>query len=146
MGTLKAFNIADSQLDYIAEVCLDYNANKTYHLVFENCQAFVKQILDKIQLNVYKDGEVGRVLNIVEDKGDIIDFIFNGTKFNNRKELDEFVLQIDFNILPIDQKRVLFCYRNVFEYYSRNKPDDEKYKTSEYAKEYWNELSLSEKF
>ena len=82
----------------------------------------------------------------MEDKGDIIDFIFNGTKFNNRKELDEFVLQIDFNILPIDQKRVLFCYRNVFEYYSRNKPDDEKYKTSEYAKEYWNELSLSEKF
>ena len=146
MGTLKAFYIADSQLDSIAEVCVDYNINKMYHLVFENCQHFVTKILNKLKLNVYKEGEVGRVLSIAEDKGDIIDFIYNGTKFKKRRELDEYVLQIDFNKLPIDHRRVLFCFRNVFEYYSRNRPNDDKYKTSDFAKEYWNELSNQEKF
>ena len=50
MGTLKAFEIANTQLDQIAETCIEFNKNKQYHLVFENCQHFVKNILDKIKL------------------------------------------------------------------------------------------------
>ena len=146
MGTIKAFNIADSQLDAIAETCIDYNINKKYQLVFENCQKFTMAILNKIKLKPNENGEVGRVLKIVEDKGDFIDFIYDGKKFNNRKELDDYVLQIDFDKLPHDHKRVLFCYRNVFEYHMRNNPNNSKYLSSEVAKEYWSELSLNEKF
>ncbi len=42
-------------------------------------------ILNKIKLKPNKNGEVGKVLKMVEDKGNFIDFIHNGQKFNNRK-------------------------------------------------------------
>ena len=135
MGTLKAFEIADQQLDIIAEKCVYYNINKTYSLVFENCQHFVKEIINKINLKVNKEGEVGRVLKIVEDKCNNIDFIYNNNKFNTRRELDDYVLKCDFPQLPKDERKVLFCYRNVFEYYQRNKPYADKYKSSEEAKD-----------
>lgn len=146
MGTLKAFNIANEQLDIIAAEAVYYNVNKTYSLVFENCQHFIKAILNKTKLNVNKEGEVGRVLKIVEDRGDNIDFIFKNKKFDSRKDLDEYVLDCNFSQLPKDERKVLFCYRNVFEYYQRNHEDSSKYKTSEEAKRFWNKLSKREKF
>ena len=146
LGTIKAFAIADSQLDAIAETCVDYNINRKYHLIKENCQGFTKTILKKIKLKPNKKGEVGKVLKKVEDKGDIIDFTYDGKTFKNRKELDEYILQIDFSKLPYDHRMVLFCYKNVFEYYFRNNPDSEKYMPLDIAKNYWNELSVDEKF
>ena len=146
LGTLKAFEIADNQLNIIAQQCVYYNINKTYSLVFENCQHFVKSILSKINLNVNKEGEVGRVLKIVEDKCDNIDFIYKDNVFNSRRDLDEYVLNCQFEQLPKDERKVLFCYRNVFEYYQRNKPNEDKYKSSEEARTFWNKLSDREKF
>ena len=145
MGTLKAFKIADSQLDSIAESCVYYNINKNYSLVFENCQHFVKNILNKIKLRIIKDGEVGRILKIAQDKGDIIDFVYKDKKFNSRNELDDYILKCNFKQLPNDHRRLLFCYRNVFEYYSRYRKED-KYKTTEKAKDFWKSLSYTEKF
>ena len=146
IGTLKAFEIANEQLNIVAEQVVYYNINKTYSLVFENCQHFVKSILKRIKLNINKEGEVGRVLNIVEDRGDIVDFIYKDKTFNTRKDLDEYVLDCDFQQLPKDERKVLFCYRNVFEYYQRNNENSDKYKTSEEARTYWNSLSKREKF
>ena len=146
MGTIKAFLIADQQLDIIAEQAVYYNINKTYSLVFENCQHFVKSILKRIRLNVNKEGEVGRVLKIVEDKCDTIDFIYKNKTFNTRGDLDEYVLKCDFPKLPKDERRTLFCYRNFFEYYQRNNPDEDKYKSSKEAQIFWNKLSKKEKF
>ena len=73
MGTLKAFNICDYQLDNIAIISVDYNINKNYNLVFENCQQFVSRILKKLHLKPDKNGEIGKFLKIVEDKCDVID-------------------------------------------------------------------------
>ena len=146
MGTLKAFKIANEQLDIFAEQCVYYNINKTYSLYFENCQNFVNSILSRIKLKIDKSGEVGKVLKMVEDKGDNIDFIYKKNTFNTRKDLDEFVFNCNFGLLPKDHRRVLFCYRNVFEYYQRNKPNEEKYKSSDKAKSFWRNLSLKEKF
>ena len=146
MGTLKAFQIANEQLDIVAKQVVYYNVNKTYSLVFENCQHFVKSILNRIKLIINKEGEVGRVLNIVEDKGDNIDFIFKDKTFNTRRDLDEYVLDCNFHQLPNDERKVLFCYRNVFEYYQRNNENSEKYKTPEEARIFWSSLSKSEKF
>lgn len=133
IGTLKAFNIADEQLENIASICVDYNKNKKYNLVFENCQKFVTRILDKLKLKVNKSGDVGKVYKSVENKCNIIDFIFKGRRFTTRRSLDEFILQIDFDKLPSDKRKLLFCFRNTFEYYLRNKPNEEKYKTSDLA-------------
>ena len=145
MGTLKAFEIADNQLNQIAESCVDFNKNKKYHVVLENCQHFVTNILDKLKLKIYKDGEVKKVLKIAADKGNPYDFKFGDKIFKTRKDLDEYSLQVDFEKLPYDQKMTLFFYRNVFEYYRANYPD-EKYKTEDFAQEYWKELLKKVKF
>ena len=146
MGTLKAFNIADSQLNDIANICTNYNKNKKYHLVFENCQHFVCKILDKLKLKVYKKGEVKKIIKISQEKMNPFDFQFGETIFKKRKDLDEFVMKLDFKNLPYDQRMVLFNFKNVFEYYRRNNPNDEKYIAEDHAQEFWNELLKNEKF
>ena len=117
-----------------------------YHLVFENCQHFVCNILDKIKLKAYKDGEVKKIFKIAKDKGNPFEFQYGDQIFKTRKDLDEFAMKIDFEHLPYDQRMVLFDFKNVFEYYRRNNPNDEKYITEDYAQEYWNELLKNEKF
>ena len=117
LGTIKAFAIADSQLDAIAETCVDYNINRKYHLIKENCQGFTKTILKKIKLKPNKKGEVGKVLKKVEDKGDIIDFTYDalakaltdaidseakehGNQFvTNEREVTNMVKEYDFDAL-----------------------------------------------
>ena len=146
MGTIKAVEIANFQMDSIAETAVDFNQNKKYHLVFENCQHFVTNILEKINLKVYKEGEVQKVFKTAVEKGDPFDFQYDGRIIKTRKDLDEIALQVDFDKLQYDSKMVLFYYRNVFEYYRRNKTNDEKYKTEDFAQEYWNELLKKEKF
>lgn len=145
MGTIKAFQIADSQLDIIAETVVYYNVEKTYNIVFENCQHFVKKIIKKMNLKIDTYGEVGKILKIAEDKGDIIDFVYDNKIFKTRKELDDFIIKCNFKELPNDHRRLLFCYKNVFDYYSRYRKD-EKYKTTEDAKIFWRKLSYNEKF
>ena len=146
LGTLKAFRICDYQLDSIAEICVDYNMNKTYHLVFQNCQKFSTTILKKLQLEVVQKGEVGRTMTIVQKVCDPIDFIYNGIKFNTRRDLDEYVKRINFKQLPVDHRKNLFHFRDVFDYHLRTKPNDNKYQTSDESKKFWNDLSYCEKF
>ena len=146
MGTLKAFNICDSQLEDIAKISVDYNINKNYNLVFENCQQFVSRILKKLHLKPDKNGEIGKFLKIVEDKCDVIDLKYKIYTFKKREDLDILALRLDFFKLPYDHRKLLFCFRNVFDFYLRNKPNDEKYQTSDLAKEYWSELCNWEKF
>jgi len=146
MGTVKAFEIANTQLDQIAEVAVEYNKNKKYHIVFENCQHFVTSILNKIKLKIYKDGEVGKILKIAGDKGNPFEFQFGDKAFKTRKDLDEFALQVDFEKLPYDQRMALFDIKNVFEFYRINIPDKDKYDTADFAQEYWSELLKKEKF
>lgn len=146
MGTLKAYEIANTQLDQIAETCIEFNKTKKYNLVIENCQHFVMKILNKIKLKIYKEGEVGKVFKKANEIGDPFDFSFAGKVFSTRKDLDNFALETDFEKLPYDHKMVLFYYRNVFDYYARVYPVDDKYKTEDKAKKYWNELLKKEKF
>ena len=146
MGTVKAFAIANTQLDQIAEVAVDYNKNKKYHIVFENCQHFVTKILDKIKLKIYKEGEVGKVLKIAAEKGNPFDFEYRGKVLKTRKDLDNFALQEDFEKLPYDQRMLLFDIKNVFEFYRINIPNKDKYDSDDFAQEYWNELLKKEKF
>ena len=55
-------------------------------------------------------------------------------------------MKVDFENLPYDQRMVLFDFKNVFEYYRRNNPNDEKYIAEDHAQEFWNELLKNEKF
>ena len=146
MGTIKAFKIADSQLKSIANVAIKYNVDKDYNLVLKNCQHFANKVIKKLNLTVIQDGEIGKVLKKVKDTLNPFDFDFKGHVFKCREDLDNYVLINDFSKFTKDERRVLFCFRNVFEFYANCKPDEKKYKSSEYAQAYWNELAEIEKF
>ena len=146
MGTVKAFQIADNQLKSIAEVSIKYNVKKDYNIVLKNCQHFANKIIKKLGFKVDQGGEVGEVLKMAMDKLNKFDFSFKGKDFKKREDLDKYIKINDFRQFSREERRVLFSYRNVFEYYRRNKPNDEKYKTEDFAQEYWNELLKKEKF
>ena len=147
MGTVKAFQIADNQLKSIAEVSVNYNVKKDYDLVLENCQHFANAIIKKLGFTVYQEGEIGKVLKKVKEVLHPFDFSLTGIPaFKCRKDLDDYVLINDFNKFSTEKRRVLFCFRNVFDFYAKTKPDEPKYKSSEFVLAYWNELAEKEKF
>ena len=146
MGTKKAFEIADRQLTIIAEQSVEYNTDKSYNLVFSNCQHFANKLLDKLNLTVDKSGLVGKVLKMTMDKLNRFDFSFKGKEFKKREDLDKYLSINDFSQFSKDERRILFCYRNVFDYWARVFPNDDKYKSQEIALKLWDDLAEREKF
>ena len=146
MGTKKAFEIADRQLTIIAEQSVEYNTDKSYNLVFSNCQHFANKLLDKLNLTVDKSGLVGKVLKMTMDKLNKFDFSFKGKVFKKREDLDKYLSINDFSQFSKDERRILFCYRNVFDYWARVFPNDDKYKSQEIALKLWDDLAEREKF
>ena len=146
MGTKKAFEIADRQLSIIAEQSVEYNTDKSYNLVFSNCQHFANKLLDKLNLTVDKSGLVGKVLKMTMDKLNRFDFSFKGKEFKKREDLDKYLSINDFSQFSKDERRILFCYRNVFDYRARVFPNDDKYKSQEIALKLWDDLAEREKF
>ena len=146
MGTKKAFEIADRQLSIIAEQSVEYNTDKSYNLVFSNCQHFANKLLDKLNLTVDKSGLVGKVLKMTMDKLNRFDFSFKGKEFKKREDLDKYLSINDFSQFSKDERRILFCYRNVFDYWARVFPNDDRYKSQEIALKLWDDLAEREKF
>jgi hypothetical protein len=146
MGTIKALLIADTQLTIFAERGIKYNTKKNYNIVTKNCQHFAKKTIELLGLKVDTSGEVGKVLKKTKEKLNPFDFTFRGKEIKNRKDLDEYVLINDFSQFSKEERRVLFCYRNVYDFYARFKPNDDKYKSSQEALTFWNELAEKEKF
>ena len=146
MGTVKAFQIADNQLKSIAEVSIKYNVKKDYNIVLKNCQHFANKIIKKLGFKVDQGGEVGEVLKKAKDLLNPFDFEFRGMVFKTRKDLDDYVLINDFFRLFKEERRLLLCIRNVFDFYAKYRPDEPKYKSSEIALAYWNDLAEIEKF
>ena len=146
MGTVQAFKIADDQLTIFAQQSVHYNVDKDYNLVLQNCQHFTNETIKKLGLSFKKDGLIGSVLKKTMEKLNKFTFDYDGVVFHNRKILDEYVLTHDFRKFSDDERKLLFCFRNVFDYYAKCNPDDEKYKSTDYAKLYWSELAEYEKF
>ena len=146
METIKALEIANNQIDIIAHECVNYNVNKNYNLVFKNCQRFADKIIKKLGMTVNKNGEAGNVLSMAMDKLNRFDFSFKGKDFKTRADLDNYIRINDFRLFSKEERRVLFCYRNVFDYWGRTFPNDEKYKSTDLAKDFWDDLADKEKF
>ena len=146
METIKALEITNNQIDIIAHECVNYNVNKNYNLVFKNCQRFADKIIKKLGLTVNKNGEVGNVLSMAMDKLNKFDFCFKGKDFKTRADLDNYIRINDFRLFSKEERRVLFCYRNVFDYWGRAYPNEEKYKTTDLTQDFWDNLADKEKF
>ena len=134
----------DKKLDQIAKICVSYNRSKYYNPVTNNCQHFVRKILDAIESDFSFEGEFGTIIKKLENEGKI-DFIFRGRTFNSREELDSFIKTIDFSKLCQNDKKLLICYKNTFDIYHKSDPDNEKFKSTDESNNYWRELIRREK-
>ena len=132
------------KIDKIAKICVKYNRTKFYNPMTNNCQHFVREILDAIGADFTFDGEFGKIIKKLEKEGKV-DFIFKEKIFKKRKELDEYVKSIHFSTLPPNEKKLLICYKNTFDIYLRNDPKNENYQSTEESEKYWSEIISQEK-
>lgn len=132
------------KINKIAKICVRYNRSKFYNPVTNNCQRFVKEILDAIESDFSFDGEFGNIIRKLENEGKV-DFIFRGRTFNTRKELDDYVRSINFSSLCPNDKKLLICYKNTFDIYLRNNENEEKFKSTKEAEDFWIELIKRER-
>ena len=135
----------EQKLDKIAKICVMFNRSRFYNPLTLNCQHFVKQILKAIDSDFSSDGEFRNIIDKLDKEGRV-DFIFQGREFKTRKELDDYVKSINFNSLCSNDKKLLICYKNTFDVYLLNDINNERYKTTDEARNYWNELIRKENF
>lgn len=135
----------EKKLDKIAKICVMFNRSRYYNPVTLNCQHFVECILNQIDSDFSFEGNINSLIYKLKYEGKV-DFYFNGREFRTRKELDDYVKTINFSALCKNDKKLLMCYKNTFDVYLMNDENNEKYKTSEEAKNYWNELIRKENF
>jgi len=135
----------EQKLDKIAKICVMFNRSRFYNPLTLNCQHFVKQILKVIDSDFSSDGEFRNIIDKLDKEGRV-DFIFQGREFKTRKELDDYVKSINFNSLCSNDKKLLICYKNTFDVYLLNDKNNERYKTTDEARNYWNELIRKENF
>ena len=137
-GRWELMDLLDDELDKIAKICVDYNIKERYW-PWNNCQKFVDTILSKIGCEIKIEGEMKNVLNELKSKGEIIPF-YKDKQFNKRKELDDCVKNLNFGKLCLDDQKLFFSYRNFFDLYLKNNPDEEKYQTTQESEEMWKNL------
>ena len=135
----------EKKLDKIAKICVMFNRSRFYNPLSLNCQHFVKQILKAIESDFSSDGEFRNIIDRLDKEGKV-DFIFKGREFKTRKELDDYVKSINFDSLYRNDKKLLICYKNTFDVYLLNDQNNERYKTTDEARKYWNELIRKENF
>ena len=135
----------EKKLDQIAKICVMFNRCRYYNPVNLNCQHFVKAILKAIDSDFSSDGEFRNIINMLEREGKV-NFIFRGRNFSTRKELDDYVKSINFSSLCQNDKKLLLSYKNTFDKYLITDKNNEKYKTTDEARKFWNELIRKENF
>lgn len=109
---LKKIN--EDELNKIAKKCVFYNKRKHYDKYSNNCQNFVNDILKEIDAPFDPKGELKKVIDKISQNG-YSSFSFQGREFKSRREFDEYVKSINFKDLCIDDKKLLLCYKSLYD-------------------------------
>ena len=109
---LKKIN--EDELNKIAKKCVFYNKRKHYNPFSNNCQNFVNDILNEINAPFNPSGELKKVIDKISQNG-YSSFSFQGKEFKSRREFDEYVKSINFKDLCIDDKKLLLCYKSLYD-------------------------------
>ena len=133
--------LADDELDLISEVCVYYNKNYDYNPYNRNCQIFVDDLLQKINITTDFDGELGKIIEKLKGGQKEVKMEFEGKEFHTRKELDDFVKGKDFSKLPKNDRKLLFSYEGMFNGFHRADKENKDYQSTEEMKQYWNKLT-----
>ncbi len=136
--------VNDIKLDKIAKICVSFNKEEYYNARKNNCQHFVKRILNEIESDFTFDGEFGKIIEKLENEGKI-DFIFRDKTFNSRKQLDKYVQSIDFSSLSKNDKKLLISYKNTFDIYLKNDKYNRRFQTTNEDEEFWEYIITKEK-
>ena len=132
------------KINKISKICVWYNRSRFYNPVTNNCQRFVKNILNAIESDFSFQVELGNIILKLENEGKV-DFIFRGRTFNTRKELNDHVKSINFNTFCANDKILFICYKNTFNIYLRNNENEERFKSTKEVEDIRIELIKSER-
>lgn len=106
--------ISEEELNKIAKKCVFYNRRMHYNAIRNNCQNFVNDILNEIDAPFNPSGELRKVIDKISQNG-YSSFSFKGKEFKLRREFDEYVKSINFRDLCIDDKKLLLCYKSLYD-------------------------------
>lgn len=145
----KLKTILDKEIDKICEKCVEFNTRRYYSASNINCQFFVDQILQNIDVDLKFEGEMEKAIDYVKKNGKL-DYIFRGYKFETRKQLDNYVKNnINFDSLSDDEKKLLFLYKTTMERSRlqkiQRKENQGIYETTDEAIKMWSQLEISYK-
>ena len=105
----------NTSLSKIAEVCTTYNRSKVWNPVGCNCQKFVFEVLDRLNLRFAPEGEMKAFIDRI-NRGDYDLSIVgpNGlqTVFTSVRDLDEFA-DAHWRVLPPSSKYLLCTYNSI---------------------------------
>ena len=152
----KIKKINEDELDKIAKKCVFYNKLKFYDKFSTNCQKFVNDILKEINASFNPDGKLRDVIDQISKNG-YSTFTYGETEFKSRREFDNYMKNINFKNLCDDDKKLLLCYKSLYdvrlniiqkeeklrELNEEEKLEKEKYITND--EEFWNNLLSDEK-
>ncbi|PKY42417.1 hypothetical protein RhiirA4_505330 [Rhizophagus irregularis] len=115
---LKIGVVPSNKLQIIAQKCVYWNRNYDYDPLNRNCQHFINEILEALNLKFNPEGEfkkfLDRIVKYADDR-----FLFQEIEFLSRQDLDQFADQ-NWNMITNSwDKRLLLCYsdmmNNMFE-------------------------------
>ena len=106
--------INEDEVNKIARKCVLYNRRKKYHYIDNNCQKFVDDILEAIDAPFNPSGELRNVIDKISKNG-YSPFIYQGNEFKSRREFDNYVKNINFKDLCPDDKKLLLCYKSLYD-------------------------------
>ncbi|CAG8521272.1 uncharacterized protein OCT59_006119 [Rhizophagus irregularis] len=116
---LKIGVVPSNKLQIIAQKCVYWNRNYYYDPLNRNCQHFINEILETLNLKFNPKGEfkkfLDRIVQYADDR-----YLFQRREFLSRQDLDQFADQ-NWNMITNSwDKRLLLCYsdmmNNMYEY------------------------------
>lgn len=147
--------INEEELNKITKKCVLYNKRKIYDVRNNNCQKFVTDILDDIHAPFNPKGELKNLIDKISQNG-YCEFIYKGNTFKSRREFDNYIKTINFNDLSDDDKKLLLCYKTLYddrlaiimkEEKQRSLTEEEKLEKEKYiteSEDYWMKLLSNE--
>ena len=132
--------LAEDELDLIAEFCVDYNKNKTYHPISSNCQIFVEDLLKKIDVKYKFDGEILKIIEKLKKGQENVNIEFRGKELKSHKELYDCAKQLDFSKLSENDRTLLFSYERIFNDLHSYDKENELYQSTPEIEGFWDEL------
>ncbi|CAB4479704.1 hypothetical protein RhiirA1_534079 [Rhizophagus irregularis] len=115
--------VPSKQLQIIAQKCVSWNKDFHYSPLSRNCQHFIDEMLEALDLKFNPEGEfekfLDRIVKYTDDR-----FLFQEREFFSRQDLDQFADQNWVKISNVWDKRLLICYSDMMNNMYENNHDE----------------------